>query len=90
MASLSSLVMVQSAVDGSVEDVESVAADSQIYIHLLPSGQGFRLEMLVKPLSRGGPYLKPGLGGKSIIAEIDGKRFQTARNLQEEKKKARR
>jgi SNF2 family DNA or RNA helicase/tetratricopeptide (TPR) repeat protein len=88
VASLSSLVMIQSAVDGSVEDVESVAADSQIYIHLLPTGSGFRLEMLVKPLSRGGPYLKPGLGGKSIIAEIDGKRVQTARNLQEEKGKA--
>ncbi|MEW5804047.1 MAG: DEAD/DEAH box helicase [bacterium] len=88
VAALSSLVMVQSSVEGSVEDVEELAANPQIYIHLLPSGSGFRLEMLVKPLSRGGPYLKPGHGGKNIIAEIDGKRFQTTRNLQEEREKA--
>lgn len=88
VASLSSMVTVQSAVDGRVDDVEEVSADAQIYIHLLPSGGGFRLEMLVRPFTRGGPYLKPGVGGRSIITEIEGKRFQTTRTLQEEKRKA--
>jgi len=84
LASLSALVTVQSGVEGKVKDIEEVEADSRIHVHLLPTGSGVRLKMLVRPLSQAGPYFKPGLGGSNIIAEIDGKRVQTTRDLREE------
>ncbi|MEW6380694.1 MAG: DEAD/DEAH box helicase [bacterium] len=87
-SALASVVTVQSMVEGRMENVEEVAPDTRIHVHLLPAGYGFHLEMLVKPLSLGGPYLKPGLGGKNIMAEIEGKRVQTTRNLQQERAKA--
>lgn len=88
IGSISSLVTVYSDMEGRSEDIEEITADPRIYIHLLPSGSGFRLEMFVKPFTKGGPYLKPGMGADNIIAEIDGKRLQTKRDLTLEEGKA--
>ncbi len=56
---------------------------------LIPYGTGFRLEMFVKPFLEGGHYLKPGQGVENIMAEVNGKRLQTRRNLALEEEKAR-
>jgi SNF2 family DNA or RNA helicase len=72
--------------DGSIEFVE---ADSTIYMHLLPYGTGFRLEMFVKPFAAGAHYLKPGQGVENIMTEVQGRRLQTRRNLALEEEKAR-
>ncbi len=64
-------------------------SDSTTYIHLIPYGTGFRLEMFVKPFIDGGHYLKPGQGVENIMAEVNGKRLQTKRNLALEEEKAR-
>jgi SNF2 family DNA or RNA helicase len=69
--------------------IEFVEADPSIYIHLLPFGTGFRLEMFVKPFAEGGHYLKPGQGVENIMAEVRGRRLQTRRNLALEEEKAR-
>ena len=54
IAGVSSFVTVHSAIVGKSEDIELVEADPNIYVHLLPSGPGFILEMFVKPLGKGG------------------------------------
>ena len=69
--------------------IEFVEADPSIYIHLLPFGTGFRLEMFVKPFVEGTHYLKPGQGVENIMAEVRGRRLQTRRNLALEEEKAR-
>ncbi len=70
-------------------NIKCVDADSTIYMHLIPYGTGFRLEMFVKPFKDGGHYLKPGQGVENIMAEVNGKRLQTKRSLALEEEKAR-
>jgi superfamily II DNA or RNA helicase len=90
----SSFMTVHSAIAGDQaadkeSDIEFVEADSTIYMHLLPYGTGFRLEMFVKPFPGGMHYLKPGQGVENIMTEIHGRRMQTKRNLALEEEKAR-
>ncbi len=94
IGNISSYMTVHSAiaVDASTNKnthIEFVEADPSIYIHLLPFGTGFRLEMFVKPFAEGGHYLKPGQGVENIMAEVRGKRLQTRRNLALEEENAR-
>jgi len=93
IGNISSFMTVHSAisVDRSsrqAEDIAFVEADSTIYIHILPFGSGFRMEMLVKPFKDGDHYVKPGQGTENIMAEINGRRMQTRRDLAEEERKA--
>ncbi len=70
-------------------NITFVESDPTIYMHLLPYGEGFRLEMFVKPFAEGGHYLKPGQGVENFMAEVNGKRLQTKRNLALEEERAR-
>lgn len=86
IGNISSFMTVHSAIAADIQpgtktNIEQVEADPTIYMHLLPYGSGFRLEMFVKPFVNGGHYLKPGQGVENIIAEVRGKRLQTKRNL---------
>ncbi|MEO0539217.1 MAG: ATP-dependent helicase, partial [Cyanobacteria bacterium P01_A01_bin.123] len=83
--SIASLVTVHSDIGGGMESVEEVPADATPHIHLLPSGDGLNVSILCRPFSEAGPYYSPGTGGKNVIAEIEGQRLQTNRNLQQEK-----
>lgn len=88
---IASFMTVHSSVGVDIQghSVEQVEADSTIHLHFIPYGSGFRLEMFVQPFSRGGPYLKPGVGVANIMAEVNGRRLQTRRNLKLEEEKAR-
>ncbi|MBN1930172.1 MAG: DEAD/DEAH box helicase [Desulfobacterales bacterium] len=88
IAGISSVLTVHSDIGGKSKDIEEIEAESNIYLHLLPAGSGFRLEMFVKPFGNGGPYLKPGKGTENVIVAINGKRMQTHRDLEVEEKKA--
>lgn len=83
--SVASLVTVHSDIGGGMESVEEVPADATPHIHLLPSGEGLNVSLLCRPFSEAGPYYTPGSGGKNVIAEIEGQRLQTNRNLQQER-----
>ncbi|PSN11841.1 helicase [filamentous cyanobacterium CCT1] len=83
------LVTVHSDIGGGVADAEEVAAQPQPHLHLLPAGEGLKVSLLTRPFGDDGPYYRPGTGGEMVIAEIDGRRLQTHRNLKEEKKLAR-
>ncbi len=87
IASVASLVTVQSDIGGGVE-AESVPADATPRMHLLPAGAGLKASLLVHPFSEGGSYYRPGEGGETVIAEVEGKRLQTQRNLTTEKASA--
>ena len=94
IGNISSFMTVHSAIaadiqPGSQTNIEQVEADPTIYMHLLPYGTGFRLDMFVKPFFNGGHYLKPGQGVENIIAEVRGKRLQTKRDLGLEEQMAR-
>ncbi|MGV0023893.1 DEAD/DEAH box helicase [Phormidesmis priestleyi] len=84
---VSSIVTVHSDIGGGVV-AEEVSADSKPHIHLLPAGTGLKVAVLVRPFAQGGSYYRPGAGGAIVLAEIEGKRLQTTRNLKEEKQLA--
>lgn len=94
IGNISSFMTVHSAIAADIhtehgKQINFVEADPTIYMHLLPYGTGFRLEMFVKPFKEGGHYLKPGQGVENLMAEVQGKRLQTKRNLALEENKAR-
>lgn len=94
IGNISSFMTVHSAIAADIHTdqgpkINFVEADSTIYMHLLPYGTGFKLEMFVKPFENGGHYLKPGQGVENLMAEVQGKRQQTKRNLPLEETKAR-
>ena len=89
IASVSSLVTVQSDIGGGVA-AEEVPADLTPRVHLLPAGEGLKVSLLAHPFPAGGSYYAPGKGGSTVIAEVEGKRLQTQRDLTAEKRNAKR
>ncbi|MBG1267791.1 DEAD/DEAH box helicase [Nostoc sp. WHI] len=85
---VSGIVTVHSDIGGGSEGAEEVPAQTLPHIHLLPANTGLKISLLSRPFAQGGPYYRPGTGGETVIAEIDGKRLQTRRNLPEEKQLA--
>jgi hypothetical protein len=85
ISAISSIVTVQSDIGGSPADIEQVAADLRLHLHLLPYQQGLRVRVLVRPLPDAGPYLQPGDGAESIIADVNGVRTEARRDLNAER-----
>lgn len=84
IGAISGAVSVHSAIGGATEKVSETEADPVPRMRILPSGNGFRLELLGKPFGEGGPYVKPGIGNETLIAGVNGKRMQTRRDLKRE------
>ena len=84
--SLSSILTVHSDI-GSASS-ELLPADSTPCFHLLPYSAGLKVELLVRPFSDAGPYFRPGAGGETVMAELDGKRVQAKRDLRLEVRRA--
>jgi superfamily II DNA or RNA helicase len=87
IASVANLVTVQSDIGGGVE-AEEVPSNATPHIHLLPAGDGLKVSVLAHPFPQGGSYYPPGQGGKTVIAEVEGKRLKTQRNLTAERENA--
>lgn len=68
--------------------IPHVPADDKIYAHLLPIGEGLRLQLLVRPLPDGA-WFTPGRGGDIINGELDGQSVQTRRDLSHERQRLR-
>ncbi len=85
---VSGIVTVHSDIGGGMSNAEEVESDSKPHIHLLPAGEGLKVSVLARPFVHSGSYYRPGTGGATVIAEVEGKRLQTTRNLSEEKKLA--
>lgn len=78
---LSHLVAVQSDIGISHTLAEDVVPDERLRLHLMPSGIGLRVELLVQPFGEAGGYYRPGIGAQTLIADIGGKRLRTCRSL---------
>jgi hypothetical protein len=85
IGAVSSIVTVQSDIGSSAADIEQVAADPRLHVHLLPYQHGLRMQVLVRPLPDAGPYYRPGEGTESVIAEVAGVRTEARRNLNGER-----
>ena len=85
ISAISTIVTVQSDIGGSPGDIEQVAADARLHLHLLPYQQGLRIRILVRPLPDGGPYLRPGDGFDNVIADVNGVRLEARRDLNAER-----
>jgi SNF2 family DNA or RNA helicase len=85
IASIASMVTVQSDIGGTSTHAENVLADSRLHVHLQPVGHGIQIEIFVQPFQEGGPLYKPGNGGATVLADIDGKKLQTLRDFSLEK-----
>lgn len=85
---VSGIVTVHSDIGGEISGAEEVPTQSVPIIHLLPANIGLKVSILSRPFAQGGPYYRPGSGGEIVVAEIDGKRLQTQRNLLAEKQLA--
>lgn len=90
ISSISGLVTVQSDIGGGTENAELVAPHPIPHVHLLPAGDGLKAMIRVRPFGNCGSYFPPGSGGSTVIAEIDGRRLQTNRDLAEEDQLAQR
>jgi superfamily II DNA or RNA helicase len=92
VSSLSGLITIHSDIQGQAGNVLQVEANPQPCMLITPAGNGFRVNMTVKPLagdvSESGPSLKPGTGQASLMAEVQGQRMQTTRDLDAEEKLA--
>ncbi len=82
------IVTVHSDIGGGVESAIKVTANAQPHLHLLPAGSGLKVALLCRPFGDRGSYYRPGKGGLTVIAEIEGKRLQTSRQMEKEEELA--
>ncbi len=83
---ISSLLTVHSDIVGDIADAIEVEAQPIPHLQLLPNQEGLSVRIMVCPFGQGKSFYHPGSGGETVIAEIEGKRYQTTRNLKQEKK----
>ncbi|MFT4633281.1 MAG: hypothetical protein ACJAWK_000378 [Candidatus Azotimanducaceae bacterium] len=85
VTAIAPLLTVHSDISGVIATQATlVESDPRLHIYLQPQDAGLRLAFHVQPFA-GGPLLRPGQGGASIFAEIQGKQLHTQRDLTAEK-----
>jgi len=78
---------VDDASDGdtvTITPAKKVVGDPRLHVHLLPSGDGLRAEFYVQPFGETGPMCRPGEGGTTLFATIDGEATSAHRDLPRE------
>jgi SNF2 family DNA or RNA helicase len=88
LKSLNPVISIQSDLDFQEEDLPKLESDGRIHIHLLPVGDGFHVEMFVKPFRICPPYFRPGEGLARVVRVVESIKSQTTRNLMKEKELA--
>jgi len=84
--SISSVIDVQSDIEGAQSSGEEVVASSRIVVQLTPYQDGLRAELFVQPLGEHGPFCRSGIGARSVFANVEGKPLTTTRDLKAERK----
>ena len=82
------MITVQSTLLEHNTNVEKITGDATIHVHLLPIGEGMKVEFYVKPFNSAPPFMKPAKGTTNLIAEINGVKKAAIRDLKLEKKNA--
>lgn len=86
---ISPMVVVHTDVDDIAGKVESIEGNATPHVHLLPAGDGYKMEIFVKPFTEEPPYAKPGQGHTVIFTKIKGQTVKAIRNLEAEEENAR-
>ncbi|GAB4255412.1 MAG: hypothetical protein Kow0027_22090 [Saprospiraceae bacterium] len=86
---ISPMVVIHTDVDDIAGKVETIEGNATPHIHLLPAGDGFKLEIFVKPFTEEPPYAKPGKGHTVLFTKINGLTTKAIRNLEAEEENAR-
>jgi len=81
LGGMASFMAVQSSLAGTPAGIQALAPDHRIRVHLLPSGNGLRAGLYVRPLGSAGPYFKPGEGPTTVAGTFGDQRVQTRRDL---------
>jgi SNF2 family DNA or RNA helicase len=85
---LSAVITVQSTLLEHNTNVEKITGDATIHVHLLPIGEGMKVEFYVKPFNSAPPFVKPAKGSTNLIAEINGVKKAAIRDMKLERKNA--
>ncbi len=81
---LSPVIGVQSEFAGSFAGAKAVEPDSSLHLFVLPHNAGLKFEIRTLPLGGEGPILRPGQGGRNVMAETKAGRLQTVRDFEAE------
>ena len=81
LGGMASFMAVHSSLAGAPAGVQTLAPDQRIRVHLLPSGNGLRAGLYVRPLGNAGPYFKPGEGPTTVAGSLGEQRVQSRRDL---------
>lgn len=84
-ARVAKIITIQSDIGETSQNAVTAEANPTPHCHLTPSDSGLLVNMLCKPFANSDSYYPPGVGGKNVLAEIDGTQTQTIRNLELEK-----
>ena len=91
LAAVAPMLTVHSDVGGDLGTggAESLPADPRPHFHLSPLEGGLDLELYVHPLGDAGPQLRPGQGGKTLMADLGKRPVRCTRDLDGELSAAR-
>ena len=78
---VASIAHIHSDIGGNLSSAENIEADSTLHILLSPLEEGLKFEARTRVFGDKGPYYFPGSGSETIIAEVEGRRVQTNRNI---------
>lgn len=82
---LSPVIGVQSEFGGNFAGAKPVDTRSDLHLFVLPHNAGLKFETRIMPLGEEGPLLRPGQGGKTVVAETaKNGRMQTVRDFEGE------
>ena len=82
---LSPVIGVQSEFGGNFAGAKPVDTNSDLHLFVLPHNLGLKFETRIMPLGEEGPLLRPGQGGKTVVAETNKEgRLQTVRDFESE------
>ncbi len=84
MNAIAPFVDIHSDIGGGVIEAENIEADSTLHMLLSPLEDGLKIEARTQIFGNKGPYYHPGVGGKTVIAEVEGKRLQATRDIKKE------
>ena len=84
LADLSGIVRVHGDVVN--KEVETVDANGNPFVRLLPDGQGLTVDIIVEPIENSGIYFAPAEGGSSVLTNLNGRTVQAHRDLDNERR----
>ena len=65
-------------------DLPAIAGRPDSVLQIQPLDEGLKVTMATRPFGPGGPFYLPGLGGQSVLANIEGTRQRANRDLDAE------